>query len=267
MPTTPAQQPHQARKMAESFGVDSERYDRTRPPYPQAMVDRVLAASPGRDLLDVGSGTGIAARQFQQAGCTVLAVEPDERMAAFARRTGVETEVARFEEWDAAGRTFDAAVAATAWHWIDPDKGAAKAAEVLRPHGLLAACWHVFQTPPSLMRAHNDALKRVLPDSPFAGRPATMSAMDGYRPMFTSAADGIRRSGRFGEPEEWTFAWERVYTRDEWLDQLPTSGVLTQLAPDQLQEVLAAAGAAVDAIGGSFTMSYTTVVVAAVRAA
>jgi len=54
--------------VAESFGSDAERYDRTRPRYPDAMVDRIVAASPGPDMLDVGCGTGIEARQFQAAG-------------------------------------------------------------------------------------------------------------------------------------------------------------------------------------------------------
>lgn len=83
--------------MAESFGVDAERYDRTRPRYRDAMVEQIVAASPGPDVLDVGCGTGIEARQFQAAGATVLGVEPDARMADLARRTGVEAEVATFE--------------------------------------------------------------------------------------------------------------------------------------------------------------------------
>src|ERR1700742_4390072 len=110
MPTSPAEPPqptppvpHQARQVAESFGADAERYDRARPRYPSALVDRIVAASPGPEVLDVGCGTGIAARQFQAAGCTVLGVDPDPRMAEFARRTGVEAEVATFEAWDPAG--------------------------------------------------------------------------------------------------------------------------------------------------------------------
>ena len=71
--------------MAQSFGSDPERYDRARPSYPAALVERVIAASPGRDVLDVGCGTGIVARQFQAAGCSVLGVEPDARMAGHAR--------------------------------------------------------------------------------------------------------------------------------------------------------------------------------------
>jgi enoyl-CoA hydratase/carnithine racemase len=35
-------------------------------------VDRIIAASPGRDVLDVGCGTGISARLFAAAGCRVL---------------------------------------------------------------------------------------------------------------------------------------------------------------------------------------------------
>src|SRR3954451_10746931 len=100
-----------ARRMAESFGTDAQRYDQARPRYPDALVARIVAGSPGRDVLDVGCGTGIEARQLQATGCTVLGVDPDARMAEFARQTGVEVEVASFEAWDAAGRTFDAVVA------------------------------------------------------------------------------------------------------------------------------------------------------------
>ena len=50
----PAGEPHRQRQVAESFGVDAERYDRTRPDYPGALVQRVVAASPGPDVLDVG---------------------------------------------------------------------------------------------------------------------------------------------------------------------------------------------------------------------
>ncbi|HMG62017.1 MAG TPA: class I SAM-dependent methyltransferase [Streptosporangiaceae bacterium] len=280
MPTTapreqprPGQpEPHQARQVAESFGADAERYDRARPRYPGALVDRIVAASPGPDVLDVGCGTGIAARQFQAAGCTVLGVDPDPRMAEYARRAGVEAEVATFEAWDPAGRAFDAVVAGQSWHWVDPVAGAAKAARVLRPGGRLAVFGHVYETPPGVADALAAALRRVAPDSPLSARPAgraqpARTALDIYQVMFGRAADGIRQAGGFGEPEQWRFDWELSYTRAEWLDLLPTTGALTQLAPGQLAEVLEAAGAAIDADGGSLTMPYTTLAATAARAA
>ena len=146
----PGHETHQARQVAESFGADAERYDRARPSYPGAMVDRIVAACPGRDVLDVGCGTGIAARQFLAAGCRVLGVDPDARMAELARRSGVEAEVATFEAWDSAGREFDVVIAAQAWHWVDPVAGAAKAAQALRPAGRLAVFWNAFGFPPEL---------------------------------------------------------------------------------------------------------------------
>ena len=42
----------------------------------------------------------------------MLGVEPDERMAGYARARGLPVEVATFEAWDAGGRTFDTVIAA-----------------------------------------------------------------------------------------------------------------------------------------------------------
>lgn len=105
-------EPHRHRQVAESFGADPGRYDWARPGYPGALVEQIVEGSPGLGVLDVGCGTGIAARQFQSAGCRVLGVDPDARMADLARQSGVEVEVAAFEAWDRAGRVFDAVIAA-----------------------------------------------------------------------------------------------------------------------------------------------------------
>jgi len=257
-------EPHRHRQIAESFGTDPERYDRTRPRYPDALIERIVAASPGPDLLDVGCGTGTATRQFRDAGRTVLGVEPDARMAEFARGTGLDVEVATFENWEPAGRTFDAVVAGTAWHWVDPVLGAAKAAQVLRPGGLLAPFHHVFEVPRPVAEAFATVYQRVVPDSPFDLR-SLRQGLDLFQPFFDKVADTIRASGAFGEPEQWRFDWERSYTRDEWLDQLPTTGAMTRLSPEQVAEVCDGVAAAIDDLGGVFTVSYNTVAVAATR--
>ncbi|MEU7216741.1 class I SAM-dependent methyltransferase [Nocardia iowensis] len=273
MPTIPTGQsprsqhePHRIREVAESFGVDPERYDRSRPRYPDAMVAAIVAASPGRDFLDVGIGTGIVARQFQAAGCTVLGVEPDDRMAEFARRNGTEVEVATFEAWDPRGRTFDTVVSGQAWHWVDPVAGATKAAEVLRPGGQLAVFWNVNQPPPELAEAFAEVYRQVLPDSPIA-RMAATPVREVYTTMGDTASEGIRRTSAFGEPELRRFDWRQSYTRDEWLELSATTGLTTRLPQEVLNEVLVGLGAAIDAVGGSFTTQYTAAVVTAVRSA
>lgn len=257
-----AQPSHRAREIAESFGTDPERYDRTRPRYPDAMVRAVVAASPGRDLLDVGIGTGIAARQFRAAGCEVLGVDVDARMADYARAFGIEVEVAKFEDWDAAGRTFDAVIAGQTWHWVEPDAGATKAAAVLRPRGRIALFWNVFEMPEQVRDAVASAHRRVLGEMPFLQ--GESGGIASYIQQFAKAADGIRRSRAFDEPEQWRFDWEKTYSKDEWLDQVPGYGGYNRLAPEQLERLLAELGAVADSVGGTFVMHYATVVVTAV---
>ena len=256
-------EPHRAREAAESFGTDPGRYDRTRPRYPDELVDRVIAASPGRKVLDVGTGTGVSARPFQARGCQVLGVEVDPRMAEFARSRGLEVEVAKFEEWDPAGRTFDAVIAGQAWHWVDPEAGASKVSKLLPQGSLFAVFWNVFQPPPELSEAFAAVYERVLPGSPFSH--GTKTGLGGYSALFDKAADGVRATGAFGEPDRWRSDWEQSYTKDEWLDQVPTFGGHSNFPPYVLEQLLAGIGEAIDAAGGGFKMGYATVAVTALR--
>lgn len=250
--------------MAESFGMDAQRYDQARPGYPNTLVTRIVTGSPGSDVLDVGCGTGIAARQFQAVGCTVLGIEPDARMADFARARGLQVEVETFEAWRPAGRTFDAVIAAQSWHWVEPVTGVAKAARVLRPGGRLAIFGHAYEPPTEVAEPFAAAYRQAAPDSPFNGQPSRRP-LGLYQAAYAKFADKIRQTEQFNAPEQWRFDWEQSYTRDQWLDLLPTTGGLTQLRPDQLAQILDAVGSAIDSLGGRFTMNYSTLAATAVR--
>lgn len=263
--SSPLQEPYQARQAAESFGLDAERYERARPRYPAALVEAIVAASPGPRVLDVGCGTGIAARQFQAARCQVLGVDPDARMADVARRLGVQAEVARFEDWNPAGREFDLVIAGQAWHWVEPVAGAAKAARVLPPGGRLAVFWNAFRPPAELDEAFARVHSQVRPERPWSF--TAMAGPEAYSLACANAADGMRQAGGFGDSEEWRFDWDQPYSCSEWLEVLPTFGGYSQYPLARQQELLAGIGAAIDAVGGSFTMGYTAIVAIATRSA
>lgn len=252
--------------MAESFGIDAESYDEARPSYPGALVGRIVdgqSGGPGLQVLDIGCGTGIAARQFQGAGCIVLGIEPDVRMAAYARQRGLDVEVSTFEAWESAGRRFDVVTAAQSWHWVDPAIGVPKAASVLHAGGRLAIFGHVFEPPEVIAQASAEAYRRVVPDSPFNSQ--GRRPLELYQASYARTAESIRDCGGFGSIEQWRFDWTKRYTRDEWLALMPTTGGLTQLTAEQKTEILGAAGAAIDELGGSFTMEYATLVTTALR--
>ena len=132
---------------------------------------------------------------------------------------------------------------------------------MLRPGGRLAVFWNAFRFPPDLGDAFAAVFRRVLPGSPMGQR--GIPGPDAYSVLSAKAADGIRQAGGFGDLEQWRFDWDRPYTRDEWLEMVPTSGFSTRLPRAAMQELLAGIGLAIDAAGGGFMMHYATVAVTA----
>ena len=57
----------------------------------------------------------------------------DEARANLARFPNAEVINQPFERWDGGNGVFDAVVAATAWHWLDPETKYQKARSVLKP--------------------------------------------------------------------------------------------------------------------------------------
>jgi len=253
------------KRLAGSFGAGAARYDRTRPSYPDELVRRIVTASPGPRVVDVGCGTGKLSRQLLAAGCEVVGVEHDELMAEFARGTGVPVEVSKFETWNPAGREFDAVVAGQSWHWVDAEAGARQAARLLRPGGVFAAIWHVFSTPDPIAQALADAFQRVAPQSPVRVGHSREESIGFYRAGCKQTADVFVGTGEFTDPQQWSAEWDQTYTTAEYLDLILTMSPMALLTSDQATEVLDSTGAAIDAAGGSFVSNYETLAVAVTR--
>ncbi|WP_427019141.1 class I SAM-dependent methyltransferase (plasmid) [Pseudarthrobacter sp. P1] len=263
LPLTPDPMPHQNRSIAESFGFEAERYDRARPRYPQALADAVLADLPGWQILDIGIGTGLSALPFRDADAEVLGVEIDARMAEVAQSRGFPVEVARFEDWDAKRRTFDAVIAGQTWHWIDPAAGATKAASLLKPAGRLAVFWNIGDPEPETAAEFAEVYRSVESGMPFT--PWTTPALESYESILVRTTDGICSAGAFSEPKRMRFDWRTTITREAWLDQIPTMGGHNHIPAAQLAALLSGVGQVIDSRGGSFTMNYSTVAIVAAK--
>lgn len=256
-----------AQERSRLFDQQADAYDRYRPTYPDAVIDELLGPMPaGLDVLDVGCGTGIASKQMAQRGAKVLGVELAPRMAEIARRHGVEVEIAAFEGWDAAGRTFDRVTSAQAWHWLDLPIATAKAASVLRPGGRLGLIWNAGCQPDDLADALEEVYASVVPPGGhrlFRGYAADRSS--DVRTGLDSEIDAISAVPDFGVPTEKWFPWTQAYQRDEWLDQLVSRSDHAALEPAVRDRLFEAIGTAIDDQGGSFVMNFETVLIAATR--
>lgn len=127
------------------FDRDADLYDRARPGYPpELFVDLADLAGlgPGSSVLEIGPGTGQATAGLVALGSHVVALELGPALATVLERKlsedAVDVLVGAFEDWQQRPDPFDAVVAFTAWHWLDPRVRTTKAAAALRVGGSLA---------------------------------------------------------------------------------------------------------------------------------
>jgi SAM-dependent methyltransferase len=209
------------RHLGAVFNEDPALYDRIRPSYPTELIADLLSITgidENASVVEVGCGTGQATVSLAPVGCSIIAVEPGDGLAALARRRlsefpNVEVETASFEDWDPGGRRFDALVAASSWHWVDPSVGWRKAHDVLRQRAWMAVLGHVVvRRPgePEMYAATADLHERFAPGNPDWGDPPLEAAV-------RATDEG------WGPPNEEVDGWfdptvVRWYPTVQWLD-------------------------------------------------
>lgn len=121
-----------------------------------------------------GPGTGQVSRRLLELGVdSLVAVEPDPALASFLRSSvgdGPEILVTTLEEAVLPADAFDLAVAASSFHWVEPERGLAAIFRALRAGGWWAMWWthHGDRTRPDPFRDAIDPIVGGLPSSPGA---------------------------------------------------------------------------------------------------
>ncbi len=190
-------------------------YDRSRPTYPDELVDRALELAEvgsGDRALEVGCGSGQLTRSLVTRGLEVTAVEPGTRLMSLAAqnldgRGEVEFMNARFEDARLPGGHFGAVFSASAFHWIDPEVSWEKAARVLAPGGTLALIQYCGLSAADGIddqQALLSALRKIAPEIA-AGWPA-------YRDVAAIGA-GVQRRGE-NVSEVWAWVGSQDVARD-----------------------------------------------------
>jgi SAM-dependent methyltransferase len=225
-----------------TFDSVAGRYDRARPEYPEAVFDVLLRQTglrAGARVLEIGCATGKATRPLAERGLRLTCVELGAELAAAAREnlagfSDVEVVNAPFETWrPPEGATFDAVVAATAWHWADPQLRYRRAWELLRPGGHLAfwAAVHVL---------------------PAAGDPIFLELQDVYDEIGAGRVEAwpqprelpdlrgeILASGLFRRVTVTQFDWEVRYDAEGYVDLLETFSGHIAMRPWQRERLYA----------------------------
>lgn len=170
-------------------------YDAARPTYP-AELYAALPAVAGRDVLELGAGTGLATAGLRDARLVLSDLGPNMLRRA-VEKTGLPAVVARAEALPFADAAFDLVCGAQMWHWVDVPAASAEAARVLRPGGALAVWWNEldaagerwFQDQQDRLEAADPAYTRTYRQRPYA--------------------DELRATGLFSSVASWEGRWSR----------------------------------------------------------
>ena len=221
-------------RLSRTFDAAAELYQDARPDYPDEVFDRLMetaALHAGDRVLEIGAGPGKATLPLLRRGLQVVALEPGPALAARARAAlqGSPAEIveARFEDWEGPPGHFAAVVAATAWHWLDPELRYGHAARLLRPGGHLAV-WsarHVFPRDGDPFFAElqevYDAIDDAAPATPSQPAPGELAELTGE----------IGESGLFEMVSVDHIDWTVDYTAEEYIDLLRTFSGHIAMAP------------------------------------
>jgi SAM-dependent methyltransferase len=192
-----------------------------------------------------------------ERGCRIVAVELGAGLAAVARRNfarfpEVQVVTAAFEDWPLPAEPFDVVLAATAFHWIDPQVRIAKAADALRPGGALAtiATHHVAGGDDEFFVEVQACYERWDPDTPPGLRLPAAAAVP-------ASGEELDRSGRFGPVSFRRHEWELEYSSAGYLDVLRTYSGHRALEPVPRANLLACIAELIDSrFGGRISKRY-----------
>jgi SAM-dependent methyltransferase len=241
------------------FDEDAELYDRARPGYPDALFDDLFALAgigAGSRVLEIGCGTGQATVPLAERGCVVVAVELGSNLAAVAARNvaafpNAQVVVDAFEDWPLPEEPFDAVVAFTAFHWVDPTLGIDKVARALRPNGAFATITtdHVAGGTDPFFADVQDCYERWDPVTPPGLR---LVHADDIAP--TAAPDP---NGRFGAAQLRRYETDIAYTTARYLDVIRTYSPTRALDDERRSGLLTCIGSLIDSrYGGLIVKRY-----------
>jgi ubiquinone/menaquinone biosynthesis C-methylase UbiE len=278
------------RRYAQVFDDVAEEYDRERRGYPEQLIDAACergGLSAGDAVVEVGSGTGLLTAGLLARGLRVEAVDPGANMIRLARRrVGSEAAVrfhhGRFEDVALPQGAFGAVFSATAFHWIDPEVGWARAAGLLAPGGTLALLQHCDVWDASTIddwTALQAALTRVAPE--ISARWPDLRDEDAILNGAAARADNISAVfswiGRheltvpeaarlFGDVQVETVRIQTEQTGDQVNAYLRTTSLWRRLEPHQQPALEAENRAAAERAGGVIRSSELAVLVTGRRA-
>jgi SAM-dependent methyltransferase len=114
-------------------------------------IKEITGLKPRHVIADIGSGTGLSALPFLQAGNTVIGIEPNDDMRRFGDEylktwKNFRSKKGTAEATNLKARSVDFILAAQAFHWFDADAARSEFRRILKAPGWVILTWNDRQT-------------------------------------------------------------------------------------------------------------------------
>ena len=221
---------------SEMFNRAADYYDKFRPSYPNEIINALIKnanLSYGSKLLEIGAGSGKATELFVNKGFDILCIDPGVDLVKIGNERftneNFRFEAARFEEYSATAKSFDAIFSAQAFHWVPQPIGYEKCAAALKDGGYLAPFWNMYIT------YDNDLDNELLEISNKHGGFAWFLSEFDCEKRIEEVTDEIENSGLFSKPTVVRSLWKQTYTADEYFGFVLTGNQFIQKSDAERQ--------------------------------
>ncbi len=203
-----------ARRHGGVFDEVAAEYDRSRPTYPDELIDhacRVAGIGSDDRVLELGCGSGQLTRSLLARGLHVAALDPGKHLIALAEQNlkgarDLEFVNARFEDARLPQNHYPAVFSASAFHWIDPEVSWQNAARVLVPGGTLALIQYC-----GLTERYSIGDQEALLSALTTIAPEVAADWPSYRDLAATVAGAEQRSDNVSEVWSWLASHDLVW--------------------------------------------------------
>lgn len=237
-----------------TFEETADLYNEVRPEYPDELTEdviRLAGLAPDARILEIGCGAGNATIGFAKRGYRLLGVELGEKLAGYARqrcRDYPKTVIVQsaFEEYELEPRSFDLAVSADAFHWIQPEVGYPKLIHALKPTGSIALIWQIESDPQTeCSRALDDIFLKYAPDEHGLRHDLKLEWVENI------IRGNLREYCGIEDVTVRTYNWMETCDADRFIKQLRTSSSLRGLDAKPRESLHAETRKAIHRFGGT----------------
>ena len=219
------------------YSPSADVYEAVRPQYSRKLIAHAVEhahLTAASHLLEIGCGPGTVTTALASHGIWVTCLEPNQIFFRIARHNcrtfpNVIVHNLALEQWPITPKSFDAVMAASAFHWVTADVAYSKAAAALVDGGYLVLLWNMALLPP------NEVNKILLPvygrhDVGFIHPEA--ESLETQDLNITKFGENIIDSGLFKDLTCYSETVRVTYSVDDYLLLLSTYSKYLALPPE-----------------------------------